>query len=263
MSRNFELLQRAEEEWRQSKAERVIFESETGAATKNARRPPSSESMIKCKQPIAALPALAREELVKFIQRLFWSPGSKAPQVVVLSGLEPQNGSSWVATCASEVLAACVDGSVCLVDANLCCPSVHEHFGVTNHHGFTDAVLGSGPLRQFTNRLSRNLWLLTSGSVSADNNPLLTSDRLRSRFQELRAEFDYVLVESAAAALNTDAMVLGQLADGMVLVLEAHATRRDVAQNVKEDLVRANVRMLGTVLNNRTFPVPQTLYSRL
>jgi len=263
MSRNFELLQRVEEESRQSKAERVIFGSEASAATNDARRPRSSESMIDCKQPSATLPALAREELVKFIQRLLLSPGSKAPQVVVLSGLEPQNGSSWVATCASEVLAAHVDSSVCLVDANLRYPAVHQHFGIANHYGFTDAILGSGPLCGFTKRVSRNLWLLTCGSLGAEFNGLLIAERLRPRFQELRSEFDYVLVEAAAAGLYNDAMVLGQLADGMVLVIEAHATRREAAQNVKEDLVHANVQMLGTVLNNRTFPIPKALYSRL
>ena len=263
MSRNFELLQRAEEESRQSKAERVIFESKTNAATRNARRPPSSEAMIKCKQPSATLPGLAREELVKFIQRLFLSCGSKAPHVVVLSGLEPQNGSSWVATCASEVLAAQVDGSVCLVDANLRYPAVHEHFGIANHHGFTDAVLGSGPLCGFTKRLSRNLWLLTCGSLEADFNGLLISERVQSRFQELRSEFDYVLVEAAAPSLYNDAVMLGQLADGMVLVIEAHASRREVAHNLKADLAHANVRMLGAVLNNRTFPIPQAIYSKL
>src|SRR6266566_6824013 len=187
MSRNFELLQRAEEESQQSKAERVIFESETSVATKNARRPPSSESVIECKQPSATLPALAREELVKFIQRLFLSPGSKAPRVVVLSGLEPQNGSGWVATCASEVLAAHVNGPVCLVDANVRYPTVHEHFGVANHHGLTDAVLGSGPLCGFTKRLSRNLWLLTCGSLGADVNGLFVSERVRPLFQEFRS----------------------------------------------------------------------------
>ena len=70
-------------------------------------------------------------------------------------------------------------------------------------------------------------------------------------------------MEAAAAGVYNDAMVLGQLADGVVLVIEANATRREATQNVKEDLVRANVRMLGTVLNNRTFPIPKALYSRL
>jgi len=52
---------------------------------------------------------------------------------------------------------------------------------------------------------------------------------------------------------------LGQLADGMILVLEAQTTRRDTARKVKESLDRARVRVLGTVLNNLTLPISQPL----
>ena len=94
--------------------------------------------------------------------------------------------------------------------------------------------MGSGPLCGFTKRLSRNLWLLSCGSPGADVNGLLVSERVRPRFQELRSEFHYVLVETAAAGLYNDAMVLGQLADGVVLVIEAHASRREDVKLIPE-----------------------------
>jgi Mrp family chromosome partitioning ATPase len=263
MSRNFELLQRIEEQRLASESEGDRFRADASAAPNTTATVASSEPPVVCKHPSGTLTGLAYEEVTKFVQRLFLLPGSTAPHIVVLCGLEPKNASSWVATCAGEILAAHVHGSVCVVDANLRRPVVHEHFAVDNHYGFTDALRGSGPLRQFTKRLSPNLWLLSCGSLAENTEGLLASGRLQARFQELRAEYDYVLIEAAAAGLYTDATALGQLADGMVLVLEAHATRRDIAQSVKDELVRANVRMLGTVLNNRTFPIPQLLYSRL
>jgi succinoglycan biosynthesis transport protein ExoP len=262
MSKNFDLLQHLEKEQQAPETEPIRFRS-AGPAPNTSRRPIASEPPNPCKHPRATLTGLAHDELVKFVQRLFILPGSAAPHIAVLCGLEAQNASAWVAACASEVLAAQLQGSVCLVDANLRYPGIHEHFGVPNHHGFTDALRGSGDLQEFTRRISRNLWLLTCGSGPGDSDGLLTSERLRSRFQELRTEFDYVLVETAAAGIYTDALVLGQLADGLVLVVEAHVTRREVAQNVKDDFVRANVRMLGTVLNNRAFPIPERLYSML
>jgi len=57
--------------------------------------------------------------------------------------------------------------------------------------------------------------------------------------------------------------LLGQLADGMILVLEAHNTRRVAARRTKEILEASNVRLLGTVLNGRTFPVPERIYRKL
>jgi Mrp family chromosome partitioning ATPase len=59
-----------------------------------------------------------------------------------------------------------------------------------------------------------------------------------------------------------DAMALGKLADGLVLVLEANSTRREAAMRVTESLSQAQIRVLGAVLNKRTFPIPESLYRR-
>ena len=62
---------------------------------------------------------------------------------------------------------------------------------------------------------------------------------------------------------HTDAILMGQLTDGAVLVLESNTTRRQVARIAKEDLEAADVRLLGAVLNKRTFTIPQFLYDRV
>jgi Mrp family chromosome partitioning ATPase len=53
------------------------------------------------------------------------------------------------------------------------------------------------------------------------------------------------------------------LADGIILVLDAHSTRRVTARKIKESLESGRSRILGTVLSGRTFPVPDCLYRRL
>jgi Mrp family chromosome partitioning ATPase len=53
------------------------------------------------------------------------------------------------------------------------------------------------------------------------------------------------------------------MADGAVLVLEAHTTRRESARKAKECLEGANVKLLGAVLNKRTYPLPEVLYNRI
>jgi Mrp family chromosome partitioning ATPase len=49
----------------------------------------------------------------------------------------------------------------------------------------------------------------------------------------------------------------------LVLVVQANATRRDAARKAKESLQAANVRLLGAVLDNRTFPIPDAIYQRI
>jgi protein-tyrosine kinase len=72
-----------------------------------------------------------------------------------------------------------------------------------------------------------------------------------------------VLVDAPPLSRYADAVTLGQVTDGFVLVLEANATRREVAQMAADSLRAANIRILGAVLNKRTFPIPTSLYKKL
>jgi len=88
-------------------------------------------------------------------------------------------------------------------------------------------------------------------------------DALRRRIQELRGGFEYVLIDAPAVSLYSDAMVLGQAADGVALVIAEQDTRKENARHAVDELGKANVRVLGAVMNKRTFPIPQKLYDRL
>jgi protein-tyrosine kinase len=246
MSRNFELLQHVE------KDHEVFRASPRTARSGNGGR------------PHLKLDTLDREESMKLVQRLFLLPGADAPRVVVFCGVETGDGATWICSRAGEALASQVDASVCLVDANLRTPFLHERFGTDSLRGLTEAILQSSPVRDFAHRLNGgNLWLLPCGSIASDPSSLLTSERFRSRIAELRADFDYVLIDGPPANLFADASVLGKLADGVVLVVQANSTRREVAKKAKESLELANVRVFGTVLNKRTFPIPESLYRRI
>jgi capsular exopolysaccharide synthesis family protein len=246
MSRNFELLLQIEKE-------HEVFPAGVPPAISGNGRKPGLD-----------LDTISREEKMKLVQRLFLLPGSEAPHLVVFCGVETGDGSSWVCARASETLATQVKTSVCLVDANLRAPFLHQHFRTDNLPGLADAVHQSGPVRKFAHQLNGgNLWVITCGSKTTDPHGLLTSDGLRSRLAELRMEFDYVLVDGPPVNLYADTALLGKLADGVVLVVQANSTHREAARKAMESLASANVAVLGVVLNKRTFPIPQSLYRKL
>jgi Mrp family chromosome partitioning ATPase len=72
-----------------------------------------------------------------------------------------------------------------------------------------------------------------------------------------------VLIDAPPLTRYSDAIALGQLTDGFVLVLEANSTRREAALKVSENLRAAHIQVLGAVLNKRTFPIPESLYNKL
>ena len=72
-----------------------------------------------------------------------------------------------------------------------------------------------------------------------------------------------ILIDAPPINTYVDAALLGRMADGLVMIVQANHTRREAAQRAKEILDAAGVRVLGAVLNKRTFPIPEFLYRRL
>ena len=246
MSRHFELLQQVEKDGE------LFVISDTRPAPTNGKRGHLD------------LEALTREERIKLVQRVFLLPGADAPHVVVFSGVEAGDGSSWICAHVGETLASQVQGAVCVVDANLRTPSLHRYFGTEKLSGLTDAITQSQHVRDFARQLpGGHLWILTSGSQSSDPGAVLTSERFRSLLNELRAEFDFVVIDAPSVNLYADAILLGKLTDGVVLVVQANSTRRETARKAKESLESAKVKLLGAVLNKRTFPIPEALYRKI
>lgn len=246
MSRNFELLSRLGEQ-------SGLFQSQVSvdAATAHSR-------------PHAITPEEVSEEEVKLVQRVFLAPGREAPRTVVFCGVEERDGSSPMCARVSEILAAHTAGSVCVVDADFNVPALHRRYGTENHLGITDAVLELGYIRNFARQIKDgNLWLLPVGSRPAESPVVFSLDHYRNRISELREQFSYVLVSAPPVNLYADAILLGQLADGVILVLKANSTRRATALRAKESLEASNVRVLGAILRERTFPIPEAIYRRL
>jgi Mrp family chromosome partitioning ATPase len=247
MSRNFDIFQK--------------METEGGEF-----RPPvvrAGQSAVKI--PSRRLRDVIDDEVMKLVQRLFILPGpAQAPGAVAFSGVNKSAGCSWVCAHASEVLAEQIAGNVCVVDANLRSPSLHDYFKFENSSGFADAVKSTKPIHEYARRASgSHLWLITAGTVGKEPNGSLNPARLRARFTELRDEFDYVLIDTPAIHLFGDAILLGQMTDGIILVVGSNSTRRESARLAKQSIEAAQVPLLGAVLNRRTFPIPEMIYRKL
>src|SRR5262249_19015801 len=149
-------------------------------------------------------------------------------------------------------------------DGNLRSPGLHSQFSIENGPGLADALRHADPVRAFARPTSRNnLWLLTAGNSPDEAQALLASDRMRLRMSELRTEYDYVLIDSPAMNVSNDGVALGSGADGMIVVLKANASRRETARQALHEIQNAKARIIGAVLNQRTFPIPDSIYKKL
>ena len=112
-------------------------------------------------------------------------------------------------------------------------------------------------------RIEGNLWLAGVDMLFDDRGALRSVDELKQRLAQMRGEFEYVLIDAPGTNICGNAAILGRVADAAILVIEANSTRRLTARKAKENLDAAGVRLLGTVLHNRSFPIPKSIYNRL
>lgn len=205
------------------------------------------------------------EEVARLVQSVFLSASlEQRCRAVIFCGIDRGAGCSWVCARSAEILASQTPGRVCVIDANLRSPSLHQHFHAKVGPGFAEAMRESEPIGKFVRSTwTDHLWLMTAGGVGADPNGTLSPARLQSRFAELREEFDFLLIDVPAASVCSDALLIGQLGDGIVLVVASNSTRRDPARVVKQKFDDAKVPILGAVLNKRTYPIPEAVYRRI
>ncbi len=260
MSRNFELLQQME------KQEGVF----SGLLVPAAAPPPkereeavnssnSSNGSNGSHGSNGSIDAGARAEIQRLVHTLFLSGGTSGPHQVLFCGVDEGDASGRLCVGAGEILASEQPLPVCVVDAKVRVPSLHRFF----HSDGLSASHGKGSGRFHARQMGNNLWFLALEGLLSNGDLACGAEQLRSSLREVRKEFAYVLIDAEPVGQQADAAALGQAADGVVLVLEANATRRVAALSAKAALEAAGVRLLGAVLNDRTFPIPEKLYRKL
>jgi Mrp family chromosome partitioning ATPase len=199
------------------------------------------------------------EEQVRRLVRQAFFPNTQALRQVALSGVQDDNIGD-VCLQVGKHLSAQAEGNVCVVELNLHDRSSNAALGRRTREQAPD-LRKLGSLRDSSRQLSRNLWVMPA-ELFWGVHEAVSSPWVRARLEELRLDFDF-LVLHGPPAVYSEATLLAQLSDGMILIFEANSTRRAVAQKVTAMLQASHVRLLGIVLNNRKFPIPQQIYRRL
>lgn len=138
-----------------------------------------------------------------------------------------------------------------LVDADLRNPVQHELFGLPNKKGLADAVReGEASLDEVLQRTDEpGLMLLAGSEPTANAADLLASLRMRELVSALERRADMVILDSPAVLGLTDASVLSNGADGVLMVVKSGATRLSTARQALSSLRQARANVIGVVVN--------------
>jgi len=206
------------------------------------------------------LASFADDQIRSLVQQIFLS-GRKPARQVVFSPVDEGADISSLCLSVGNALVHMDSGNACVVEALPRSPSQDART--------EDDVLAVnyqkrfGVLRDAAQQLSSRLWFMSRSALLDGNDGKFSPLSMRGRLAELRLEFDNTVLQGPAAGVHSESTLLGCLCDGVVLVVQANLTRRVAAQRAKQLLHAANACLLGTVLTERTFPIPEAIYKKL
>ena len=167
------------------------------------------------------------------------------PRVIVLTSSLSGEGKSTTAINVALALAE-TDHNVVLVDGDLRCPKLHTYLGLVGTVGFSTVLSGGTTLREALQPTRYpGLTVLTSGPIPPTPNALLGSQSARKVLAQLRADFDYVIVDSAPLLAVTDAAVLAASSDGVLLLTRYGKTKREQLMHSVAGLRNVGAQLLG------------------
>ena len=181
----------------------------------------------------------------------------KPPRVIVITSALPGDGKTTTAVNLAVTLAH-QGQRVILIDAETRRGTVHDVFGIPPAPGFFDLMYGQASPGECIRRVQMEgggtIDVLPLGSAPSVNPAdLLVAGRLQPLFERLRAQYDFVLIDTPPLNLFTDAALIGGHADALLLVARADKTDRDELRFAVQQLKNVQVTLAGTILNDVEF----------
>ena len=174
--------------------------------------------------------------------------GDTSLRTLVISSTASGEGKSEVA--ANLAAAAAQAGQrVLLVDADLRNPSQHHFWNLANMVGLSNALVAQTPLKQAIHPLLPNLHILTAGVIPPNTIALLSSQRMEQLLQAARGRYSLVILDTPALAGAADAVTLGKISDGLLLVVRPGKIDSVQAKYAKELMAQSGQTVLGMVAN--------------
>lgn len=169
---------------------------------------------------------------------------------ILVTSANPGEGKSLTASNLAVVMAQAGHKTI-IVDSDLRIPILHKVFQVPNLNGLTDLLRSSQPEldESMQDTGIENLKIITCGPLPPNSSEMLGSQRMQELIQRLENTADIVIFDSPPVLAVTDASVLSQRVDGVVLVIKANQTRRDATRQAIKRLRQLGANVLGIVLN--------------
>ena len=198
---------------------------------------------------VATTPRTVIHEAYQMLQAnlKFISLDRKVSAIVVTSSISGEGKSEVTANFAAVM--ALAGRRVLLVDADMRQPSQHHLWGLINSVGLSNVMVGESDFTTAVHKITTNLSVLTAGVMPPNPLALIDSERMTSFIEMLSQKYDYVIFDTSPLVGSAEAAVLGNMVDGVLIVVRPGVVDSTTAIAAKSLLARSEANILGIVAN--------------
>ncbi len=195
-------------------------------------------------------PRSTASELYRSIRtNILFSSAESVPQVILITGVGPQEGKT-ITTANLAVTMAQADSKIVILDCDMRRANVHKVFGTANDHGISNLLVGNSNMREaILHTRIPNLDVIPCGPIPPNPSELLGSTRMTTLLNSLRKHYAHILIDSPPSIAVTDAVVLSKSVDGVILVIRAGYTAKEIIKSGIVQFAAVGTHILGAVLN--------------
>lgn len=189
----------------------------------------------------------------------FTSVDSKTKKIMLTSAGPREGKSTTVANLAISIAQA--GKSVLIIDADMRNPTQHKLFELSNFEGLSSFLVSESESQNtFRETTIPGLKILTGGPIPPNPAELVGSQRMKRLIEEASEQFDVVLIDTPPIIAVTDAAIIAQEVDGVILVMASGEVNKDYAMRAKAQLDKVGAKILGAVLNKADMKTSEYYY---
>lgn len=208
----------------------------------------TSRSLVAHKDPKSPI----AEQYRTIRTNIQFSAVDKEFETLMVTSAGPGEGKSTTSANLAIVLAQ-QGKKVLLIDADLRKPTMQYTFHVENIVGLTNVLTHQAELNDAIEETGiENLHILTSGPIPPNPAELLGSKAMQELITSVKADYDLILFDTPPVLAVTDAQILSNQCEGVILVVHSGKTEVDAITKAKELLTNAKAKILGVVLNQKS-----------